>query len=105
MLASQPERVWLHVQLSFSSMITPSLRQWFLGYLITFRTEALGTSSGRKLNNSFKPNLLRYTKAMAEKACHGFGPTTHVEIGRAPSELQSLTSKSYSVFCLKKNTY
>src|SRR3546814_4221725 len=24
-------------------------------------------------NNSFKPNLLRYTKVMAEKACHGFG--------------------------------
>src|SRR3546814_10277143 len=83
MLASQPERVWLHVQLSFSSMITPSLRQWFLGYLITFRTEALGTSSGRKPNNSFKPNLLRYTKAMAEKDCHGFGSTTQVGLTQA----------------------
>src|SRR5690606_40971269 len=29
-------------------------------------------------NNSFKPNLLRYTKAMAERACHGFGSTTQV---------------------------
>ena len=29
-------------------------------------------------NNSFKPNLLRYTKAMAEKACHDFGSTTQV---------------------------
>src|SRR3546814_16136822 len=29
-------------------------------------------------NNSFKPNLLRSTKAMAEKACHGFGSTTQV---------------------------
>src|SRR3546814_14161407 len=28
--------------------------------------------------NSFKPNLLRYTKAMAEKACHGFGSTNNV---------------------------
>src|SRR3546814_14252269 len=64
-------------------MITPSLRQWFLGYLITFRTEALGTSSGRKPNNSFKPNLLRYTKAMAEKACHGFGSTTQVGLTQA----------------------
>src|SRR3546814_10571697 len=60
-----------------------SLRQWFLGYLITFRTEALGTSSGRKPNNSFKPNLLRYTKAMAEKACHGFGSTTQVGLTQA----------------------
>src|SRR3546814_11531336 len=54
-----------------------------LGYLITFRTEALGTSSGRKPNNSFKPNLLRYTKAMAEKACHGFGATTQVGLTQA----------------------
>src|SRR3546814_9516497 len=29
-------------------------------------------------NNSFKPNLLRYTKNMAEKACHVFGSTTQV---------------------------
>ncbi len=29
-------------------------------------------------NNSFKPNLLRYTKHMAEKACHVFGSTTQV---------------------------
>src|SRR3546814_12163987 len=76
----------LHVQLSFSSMITPSLRQWFLGYLITFRTEALGTSSGRKPNNSFKPNLLRYTKAMAEKACHGFGSTTQFGLTQRSEE-------------------
>ena len=27
---------------------------------------------------SFKPNLLRYTKHMAEKACHVFGSTTQV---------------------------
>ena len=29
-------------------------------------------------NKAFKPNLLRSTKAMAEKACHGFGSTTQV---------------------------
>src|SRR3546814_16113406 len=34
-------------------------------------------------NNSFKPNLLRYTKAMAEKACHGFGYTTQVGLTQA----------------------
>ena len=39
-------------------------------------------------NNSFKPNLLRYTKVMAEKACHDFGSTTQVSLiqalGRSP---------------------
>ncbi|MDQ5359734.1 hypothetical protein RCE58_27500, partial [Klebsiella pneumoniae] len=34
-------------------------------------------------NNSFKPNLLRYTKAMAERACHGFGSTTQVGLTQA----------------------
>src|SRR3546814_11840749 len=34
-------------------------------------------------NNSFKPNLLRYTKAMAEKACHGFGSTTQLGLTQA----------------------
>ena len=34
-------------------------------------------------NNSFKPNLLRYTKAMAEKTCHGFGSTTQVGLTQA----------------------
>src|SRR3546814_15051434 len=34
-------------------------------------------------NNSFKPNLLRYTKVMAEKACHGFGSTTQVGLTQA----------------------
>src|SRR3546814_5640718 len=64
-------------------MLSPSLRQSFLGYLITFSTEALGTSSGRKPNNSFNPNLLRYTKSRAEKACHGFGSTTQVGLTQA----------------------
>ncbi len=34
-------------------------------------------------NNSFKPNLLRYTKAMTEKACHGFASTTQVGLTQA----------------------
>src|SRR5690606_39435312 len=34
-------------------------------------------------NNSFKPNLLRYTKAVAEKACHGFASTTQVGLTQA----------------------
>src|SRR3546814_12886329 len=29
-------------------------------------------------NNAFKPNALRYTKHMAERACHVFGSATHV---------------------------
>src|SRR3546814_3238190 len=39
--------------------------------------------AGVRPNNSFKPNLLRYTKAMAEKACHGFGSTTQVGLTQA----------------------
>ena len=34
-------------------------------------------------NNSFKPNLLRYTKVMAERACHGFASTTQVGLTQA----------------------
>src|SRR3546814_15660293 len=34
-------------------------------------------------NNSFKPNLLRYTKHMAEKACHVFGSTAQVGLTQA----------------------
>src|SRR5690606_38945883 len=40
-------------------------------------------STERRPNNSFKPNLLRYTKAMAGKACHGFGSTTQVGLTQA----------------------
>src|SRR5690606_42157274 len=35
-------------------------------------------SSRARPNNSFKPNLLRSTKAMAKEARHGFGSTTQV---------------------------
>src|SRR3546814_8461130 len=34
-------------------------------------------------NNSFKPNALRYTKHMEDKACHVFGSTTHVGLTQA----------------------
>lgn len=40
-------------------------------------------------NNSFKPNLLRYTKAVAEKACHGFGSTTQVGLNQALGPLST----------------
>ena len=50
--------------------------------MTTSRT--LASTCGRKRpNNSFKPNLLRYTKAMAEKACHGFASTTQVGLTQA----------------------
>ena len=39
--------------------------------------------SGAAPNNSFKPNALRYTKHMADKACHVFGSTTHVGLTQA----------------------
>ena len=44
-------------------------------------------------NNSFKPNLLRYTKAMAEKACHGFGSTTQVGLTQALGRGTNVFSK------------
>ena len=51
----------------------------------------------RRPNNSFKPNLLRYTKAMAEKACHGVGSTTQVGLTQA---LDVATGRSAAVvFC------
>ena len=34
-------------------------------------------------NNSFKPNLLRYIKYMAEKACHVFASATQVGLTQA----------------------
>ena len=52
---------------------------------------------GLRPNNSFKPNLLRYTKAMAEKACHGFASTTQVGLTQALGRIEAdrnLTSKS-----------
>src|SRR5690606_20166798 len=45
-------------------------------------------------NNSFKPNLLRYTKAMAERACHGFGSPTQVGLTQALGLMSSAWSIS-----------
>src|SRR3546814_13039853 len=46
--------------------------------------KAISSRSARvRPNNSFKPNLLRYTKHMAEKACHVFGSTTQVGLTQA----------------------
>ena len=36
-----------------------------------------------KPNNSFKPNLLRYSKSVTEKACHAFASTTQVGLTQA----------------------
>ena len=62
-------------------------------------------------NNSFKPNLLRYTKHMAEKACHVFGSATQVGLTQAlglmvdsnsRSQQEALDSilASYGRFCI-----
>ena len=34
-------------------------------------------------NNSFKPNLLRYSKGVAQKACHAFASTAQVGLIQA----------------------
>ena len=45
---------------------------------------ACGSSVNRwRPNNSFKPNLLRYSKIVAEKACHAFASTTQVGLIQA----------------------
>ena len=39
--------------------------------------------AGLSANNSFKPNLLRYTNNMAGKACHVVGSATQVGLTQA----------------------
>jgi len=51
-------------------------------------------------NNSFKPNLLRYTKAMADKACHGFGSTTQVGLTQALGGRPDMTRRWLQVAAL-----
>ena len=41
------------------------------------------TSAGERSNNSFKPNLLRYTNNVAGKACHVVGYATQVGLTQA----------------------
>ena len=49
-----------------------------------------------KPNNSFKPNLLRYSKSVAEKACHAFASTTQVGLTQAlgSRSIEALKDKS-----------
>ncbi|MGY0556293.1 hypothetical protein [Lysobacter sp. A421] len=42
-------------------------------------------------NNSFKPKPLRYTKGMAEKACHAFGSTTQFGLTQALAADQAMS--------------
>src|SRR3546814_9767192 len=52
-------------------------------------------------NNSFKPNALRYTKHMADKACHVFGSTTHVGLTQALGLMRKLIATAALPFsCL-----
>src|SRR3546814_17594021 len=52
-------------------------------------------------NNSFKPNALRYTKHMADTACHVFGSTTHVGLTQALGLMRKLISTAALTFsCL-----
>ena len=44
---------------------------------------SVSTHSGMRPNNSFKPNLLRYTNNMAERACHIVGSATQVGLTQA----------------------
>ena len=45
-------------------------------------------------SNSFKPNLLRYTKHMAGKACHVFGFTT--QVGLIPASGRTTRFKMFN---------
>jgi hypothetical protein len=49
-----------------------------LGVLLATFAIPCGTTSGMGANNSFKPNLLRSSKSVAEEACHAFASTTQV---------------------------
>ena len=44
---------------------------------------SVSTHSGMRPNNSFKPNLLRYTNNMAERACHVVASATQVGLTQA----------------------
>jgi len=44
---------------------------------------------GQRPNNSFKPNLLRYTNNMAGKACHVVGSATQVGLTQALAPMET----------------
>jgi hypothetical protein len=47
-------------------------------------------STGRRPNNSFKPNLLRSSESVAEKACHAFASTTQVGLIQVLDDMAQL---------------
>src|SRR5690606_11198489 len=77
-----PDLSWQQSRLSRSGKSSNLLGALFNTFTVG---PSLVTSTSERVrpNNSFKPNLLRYTKAMAEKACHGFGFTTQVGLTQA----------------------
>ena len=93
--APQPPRPCLPMHVSGSMSVrraTRSSRPWRGIAACTARMAPSSAHQSNKArhvvlgaapNNSFKPNLLRSTKAMAEKACHGFGSTTQVGLTQA----------------------
>ena len=51
-------------------------------------------------NNSFKPNLLRYSNGVAEEACHAVASTTQVGLTRTlASQQERMCSVSFSLLC------
>jgi hypothetical protein len=55
-------------------------RSLLLGLLVAGALHVVLVCSviGSAPNNSFKPNLLRYSKSVAAKSCHAFASTTQV---------------------------
>jgi hypothetical protein len=49
-------------------------------------------SPGMGANNSFKPNLFRSSKSVAEKACHAFTSTTQVGLIQAIGLMSTVQS-------------
>src|SRR5690606_35588422 len=63
----------------------PTFTKKDLRYLSSMFLDSMYLNTGRKIdylglwpNNSFKPNLLRYTNNVADKACHVVGYATQV---------------------------
>ncbi len=54
-------------------------------------------SNGVAPNNSFKPNLLRYSKSVTEKACHAFASTTQVGLIQVLGAMATLRILAVSI--------
>ena len=57
-----------------------------------------------KPNNSFKPNLLHYSKSVAEKACHAFASTSQVGLTQALAIQIETSMTCYFQGCIAKGT-